>query len=312
MPVHIEGRRFKSHTTALAWKHRYLYVIFLPIAVYYIIFNYIPLLMGAVMSFQDFRIGNNLFTAKWIGFQNYITIFTNSEILRAIRNTLVISLLKLLFGFVPPIILAVCLFDIRSGIYKRVTQTIVYIPHFFSWVIVYGIFWAFFSTGSGVINLALEKLTGTRVNFFLSPGWFLFLIVFSSIWKSIGWGSILYLAALTGVNTELFEAAKLDGCGPFKRAWYITIPSILPIICFVLMISIGSILGSDFEQMLMFYNTQVYNVSDIIPTWIYREGLSRFRYSLGAAVGILNGIVSVFLITLGNSLSRKLSGRGMW
>jgi putative aldouronate transport system permease protein len=296
----------------LAYKHRFLYVIFLPIALYYILFNYVPLLMGVVMSFQDFRIGNNIFTARWNGFNNYVRIFTSPEILRAVRNTLFISLLKLLFGFVPPIILAVCLFDIRSVLYKRITQTIVYIPHFFSWVIVYGIFWVFFSTGAGVINLILERLTGSRYNFFLEPGWFLFLIVFSSIWKSIGWSSILYLAALTSVNPELFEAARLDGCGPFKRVWYITIPSILPIICFVLTMSIGSILGSDFEQMLMFYNTQVYNVGDIIPTWVYREGLSRFQYSLGSAVGILNGVVSVFLIALGNRISRKLSGRGMW
>lgn len=310
--MYIERRHFKSNAAALAHKHRYLYVIFLPIALYYILFNYIPLMMGVIMSFQDFRIGNNIFTAKWAGFKNYITIFTSPEIIRAIRNTLVISLLKLFFGFVPPIILAVCLFDIRNNYYKRITQTIVYIPHFFSWVIVYGIFWAFFSTGSGVINLALDRLVGTRINFFLSPGWFLFLIVFSSIWKTIGWSSILYMAALTGVNTELFEAAKLDGCGPFKRVWYVTIPGILPIICFVLMLSIGSILGSDFEQMLMFYNTQVFNVGDIIPTWVYREGLSRFRYSLGTAVGILNGIVSLALITLGNTISKKLSGRGMW
>jgi putative aldouronate transport system permease protein len=146
----------------------------------------------------------------------------------------------------------------------------------------------------------------------MSQGWFIFMIVFSSIWKGLGWNSILYLAALTSVNVELFEAAKLDGCGPAKRIWYITLPSIMPIIGFVLTMSIGGILGSDFEQILMFYNTQVYDVADVIPTWVYREGLGKFQYSLGTAVGMLNGIVSVFLIAMGNKLSRKLSGRGMW
>jgi putative aldouronate transport system permease protein len=304
--------RSKSITLRNAYKHRFLYVMFLPIAGYFIVFHYIPLVMGIVISFQDFRIGNSLFTAKFAGFANYANIFKNKEILQSIRNTLMISLLKLLFGFLPPIILAICLFDIRSFLYKRVAQTIVYIPHFFSWVIVYGIFWVFFSTGSGLINYMVEKIIGHRINFFMTPGWFLFLIIFSSIWKSVGWGSILYMAALTSVNIELFEAAKLDGCGPFKRVWYVTLPSIMPIIGFVLTISIGSILGSDFEQILMFYNTQVYNVGDVIPTWVYREGLSRFKYSLGSAVGMLNGIVGVFLIVLGNKLSRKLSGRGMW
>jgi putative aldouronate transport system permease protein len=175
--------------------------MFLPIAAYYILFNYIPLVMGVIISLQDFRIGNNLFTAKWAGLTNYIAIFTNSAILQSIRNTLMISLLKLVFGFLPPIILAICLYDIKSFFYKRITQTIVYIPHFFSWVIVYGIFFAFFSTGSGLVNQAVEFFTGSRINFFLDTRWFLCLIVFSSIWKTIGWSSILYMAALTSVNT---------------------------------------------------------------------------------------------------------------
>jgi putative aldouronate transport system permease protein len=268
--------------------------------------------MGIILSFQDFRIGNTIMTAKWAGFSNYINIFTSPAILQVIKNTLVISFLKLFFGFAPPIILALCLFDIKNSFYKRISQTIVYIPHFFSWVIVYGIFFAFFSTGTGLVNQALEHITGSRIDFFMNKGWFLFLLVFSSIWKTIGWSSILYMAALTSVNIELFEAAKLDGCGPFKRVWYITLPSIMPIIGFVLTLSIGSILSSDFEQIFMFYNTQVYEVADVISTWVYREGLGKMKYSLGTAVGILNGAVGVVLINFGNTLSRRLSGRGMW
>ena len=296
----------------LAYKHRFLYVMFAPIALYYVIFHYIPLIMGVIMSFQNFKIGSNLFTAPWVGFDNYITVFKNKAIVSAIKNTLVISALKIAFGFLPPIILAICLFDLKSRIFKRISQTIVYIPHFFSWVIVYGIFFAFFSTGSGVINQIVEFFTGKRIDFFLNKNWFLFLIVLSSLWKTIGWNSILYLAALTSVNMELFEAAKIDGCGPFKRVWYITLPCILPIISFVFTLTIGSILMSDFEQILMFYNTQVYSVADVISTWVYREGLSKFKYSLGAAVSILNGGVSVLLILLGNKLSKRVSGRGMW
>ena len=296
----------------MAYKHRFLYVMFVPIIAYYFLFNYTPLLMGAIMSLQDFKIGNTLGNAEWVGLENFRTIFTNKEIVRAVRNTVFISLLKLAFGFLPPIVLALCLFDITSRVYKRFTQTIVYIPYFFSWVIVYGVFWAFFSTGTGVVNLAIHAITGQRINFFLSNQWFLFLLVISTIWKTVGWGSILYLAALTSVNVELFEAAKIDGCGPLKRVWYVTLPSILPIISFVLTLNIGSILTSDFEQILMFYNTQVLDVADVISTWVYRIGLNKFKYSLGAAVGMLNGFVSMILIIIGNMVSRRISGRGIW
>jgi putative aldouronate transport system permease protein len=312
MAIQSSAAQRRRRTFKLAYKHKFLYLLFLPIAAYFLLFNYVPLIMGVVISLQDFKIGNNLATAKWVGWANYIAIFQNTEILTSVKNTFVISFLKLFFGFAPPIVLALCLFDITNRFYKRFCQTIVYIPHFFSWVIVYGIFWAFFSTGSGLVNLAVENIFGERINFFMSPGWFLFLLVFSSIWKSVGWGSILYLAALTSVNTELFEAARIDGCGPFRRIWHITLPSILPIITFVLTLNIGSILASDFEQILMFYNTQVYSVADVIATWVYRIGLNKFKYSLGAAVGMLNGVVSMVLIILGNQLSRRLSGRGMW
>jgi len=296
----------------MAYKHRFLYVMFLPIVAYYLLFNYIPLIMGVIMSMQDYKIGATLSNAKWVWLDNYRMVFTNKEILRAVRNTVTISLLKLAFGFAPPIILALCLFDIINHLYKRFTQTIVYIPYFFSWVIVYGVFWAFFSTGTGVVNQVIFAITGQRINFFLDNKWFLFLLVLSSIWKYVGWGSILYLAALTSVNVELFEAAKIDGCSPIKRVWYITLPSIFPIISFVLTLNIGSILTSDFEQILMFYNTQVLDVADVISTWVYRIGLNKFKYSLGAAVGILNGVISMILIMFGNQISRKISGRGLW
>lgn len=302
----------RRHLIKMAKKHKFLYIMFLPVVAYYIVFNYTPLIMGAVMSLKNYKLGGTLGAAEWVGLDNYRLIFENKDVLNAVKNTLTISLLKLAFGFVPPIVLALCLFDISNRFYKRFAQTIVYIPYFFSWVIVYGVFWAFFSTGNGLVNLAIENIFGRRVNFFLDHGWFLFLLVISSIWKYVGWSSILYLAALTSVNPELFEAARVDGCGPLRRVWYITLPSILPIISFVLTLNIGSLLSSDFEQILMFYNTQVLEVADVISTWVYRIGLNKFKYSLGAAVGMLNGVISMVLIILGNRISRRVSGRGMW
>lgn len=294
-------------------KYYLLYLIFLPFAVGYIIFCYIPLITGTVMSFQEFQIGKSIFEMPFNHFKNYSKIFENAEIIRALWNTLRISILKLVFGFFPPIFLAIFIYDLNGKIYKKTCQTLVYIPYFFSWTIIYGIFFAFFSTGSGFINVILDKLGMSKIPFFTSNGWFLFLIVFSHIWKNSGWGSILYLAGLTSIGPELYEAAKIDGCGPYKRIWYITFPSLLPIVSFSLILSIGGLLGSDFEQILMFYNYSVYEVADVLSTWVYRVGLSSVRnYSVGIAVGLLNGIVGLVLTVSAIYTAKKLSGRGMW
>jgi putative aldouronate transport system permease protein len=293
-------------------KHWFLYVLFLPIAVYYLIFHYMPIIMGVIISFKDLKIGNTITNAEWVGLKNYIHIVTESYMLKLIRNTIEISLLKLAFGFLPPIILAIMLFDMTKHIYKRLCQTVLYIPHFFSWVIIYGLVFAFFSSGTGFVNIFLDRIGIGRVDFLTSVRWFRPLLVASSIWKNVGWSSILYIAALTSINTELYEAAKIDGAGPLRRIIYITVPGILPIIGFVLTLSISSILGTDFEQILMFYNAAVYDVADVIDTWVYRIGLGKMQYSIGSAVGLMKALASMVLIVTGNKISRRLSGRGIW
>ena len=294
-------------------KYYLLYLIFLPFAAAYIIFCYVPLITGTVMSFQTFQIGKSIFEMPFNHFENYIKLFQNPDIVRAIRNTVIISVLKLVFGFFPPIFLAIFVFDLGGKIYKKTCQTLMYIPYFFSWIVVYGIFFAFFSTETGFINVLLDAMGLSKVSFFTTNGWFLFLLVFSHIWKNMGWGSILYLAGLTSIGPELYEAAKIDGCGPYKRIFYITFPSLMPIVCFSLILSIGGLLGSDMEQILMFYNTSVYEVGDVLSTWVYRVGLSSLRnYSVGIAVGILNGLVGLLLTIAANFTAKKISGRGMW
>jgi len=301
----------KSTTVLKLTKYKSLYAILAIIVAYYILFNYIPIFMGVIISFKNLKVGMSISAAKWVGFDNYIYIFKNPEVVNVVVNTLAISVLRLLWGFWPPIFLAIFIFDIVSPVYKRVCQTIVYIPYFFSWVIVYGIVFAFFS-GNGFVNGIISSLGGARVDFLTDPGIFRSTIVGSQLWKGIGWGTILYFAALTNVNPELYEAARMDGAGPITRMRVITIPSIMPIIVFSLIMSIGQILNNDFEQILLFYNAAVYSVGDIIDTWVYRIGLGKMQYSIGSAVGLLKAGVSLILIVVANNMAKKLSGRGLW
>lgn len=292
-------------------KYRALYGIMAIIIAYYIVFHYIPIIMGILMSFKNVKVGSSILSSKWVGLENYIYIIQDPDILNVVKNTLEISLLRLLFGFLPPIILAICIFDLISPIYRRMSQTIVYIPHFFSWVIVYGIVYAFFS-GNGLINNIIASFGGKRIDFLTSSRWFRPLLIGSQIWKEVGWGTILYFAALTNVNPELYEAAKIDGAGPLERTMAVTIPTILPLVSFSLIMTIGNILNNDFEQILMFYNSAVYDVADIIDTWVYRVGLGKMQYSIGSAVSLMKAIVSLILIVTANAISRRTSGLGLW
>ncbi len=293
-------------------KYRLLYPILAAGLVYYIIFQYIPILWGVIISFKDMKVGSTISGADWVGLKNYIEVFTDREMLKLIRNTLTISVCRLVFTFGPPILLTICIFDIRSVVFKRLSQTIVYIPHFFSWVVIYGIVFAFFS-GSGFINLFVTNTLGGRgIDFLTSSRSFIPLLVGSQIWKEAGWGTILYFAALTGVNPELYEAARIDGAGPISRIKAVTLPAMVPVITFSLIMAIGNILNNDFEQILLFYNPAVYDVGDIIDTWVYRVGLGRMQYGIGAAVSMLKAIVSMTLILLANSFSKRVANRGMF
>ena len=301
----------KKHFLRLVLKYRSLYVILGIIMAYYVVFSYVPIVMGVMISFKNLKVGMGISAAPWVGLDNYTYIFKNPELINVVKNTLAISVLRLVWGFWPPILLAIFIFDITSRAYKRVCQTIVYVPYFFSWVIVYGMVFAFFS-GNGFVNGIVSALGGTRYDFLTDPDLFRPMIVGSQIWKNIGWGTILYFAALTNVNPELYEAARVDGAGPITRIRVITLPSIMPVIVFSLIMSIGSILNNDFEQILLFYNSAVYSVGDIIDTWVYRIGLGKMQYSIGSAVGLLKAIVSFVLIVMANYFAKRLSGRGMW
>lgn len=292
-------------------KYRSLYIILAIIMAYYILFNYIPIFMGVIMSLKKMRIGSSISNAPWVGLDNYKYVVNDPEIWGVIKNTLEISILRLFWGFWPPIVLAICIYDLLSVKFKRLSQTIVYIPYFFSWVIVYGIVFAFFS-GNGLVNSIFHMIGIGRIDFFMSTKAFRPLLIGSQIWKGIGWGTILYFAALTSVNPELYEAAKIEGAGPIARIKAITLPTIMPIIIFSLILALGNILNNDFEQILMFYNPAVYSVADIIDTWVYRVGIGQMQYGIGAAVGMMKAVISLVLILIANSVAKKTSDRGIW
>lgn len=295
-----------------AWQRYWaLYLMLLVIVAYYLVFHYTPIAMGVMMAFKDVKLGMSIMDAPWVGWENFVYVVQDPEILRVVGNTLILSCMRLFWGFWPPIVLAIMIFDLTSAAYKRVCQTIVYIPYFFSWVVVYGVVFAFFS-GNGMINNVLNALGFGKQEFLMNAGAFRWLLVGSQVWKGVGWGTILYFAAMTGVNPELYEAAKLDGAGPIQRTRVVTLPAMMPVITFSLIMSLGQILNNDFEQVLLFYNSAVYSVGDIIETWVYRVGLGKMQYSVGSAVSLLKAIIGMGLILVANSFSRKVTGRGMW
>lgn len=295
-----------------AWQRYWaLYLMLLVIVAYYLVFHYTPIAMGVMMAFKDVKLGMSIMDAPWVGWENFVYVVQDPEILRVVVNTLILSCMRLFWGFWPPIVLAIMIFDLTSAAYKRVCQTIVYIPYFFSWVVVYGVVFAFFS-GNGMINNVLNALGFGKQEFLMNAGAFRWLLVGSQVWKGVGWGTILYFAAMTGVNPELYEAAKLDGAGPIQRTRVVTLPAMMPVITFSLIMSLGQILNNDFEQVLLFYNSAVYSVGDIIETWVYRVGLGKMQYSVGSAVSLLKAIIGMVLILVANSFSRKVTGRGMW
>ena len=292
--------------------HKWLYLMFAPVAIYYVIFQYWPIVLSWIVAFKDVKLGKGILGSDWVGWENFTEIFGDPELINVFSNTVEISLLRLVFGFFPPIILAIMFHDMTTKLFKKVSQTIVYIPHFFSWVIVYGIVFALISTGPGLINNVIDMLGFPRVEFLLSEGWFRPILIASGVWKEIGWSTIIYLAALSTISNELYEAAAIDGAGPLQRIRHITIPSILPVITFVLTINLGFILFAGGEQILVFYNSAVYDTADVIDTWVYREGLGRMQFSIGTAMGLLQSAIGLVLVLTFNAVAKRLTGRGIW
>lgn len=302
-----------QHGTAAYHFHKYwqYYLMMLIPVVYYIIFRYIPM-FGNIIAFRRYRAGSSIFGDEWSGLRYFNQFIADQNFWRAFRNTLLLNFKYLLISFPLTLIFALLLNEIKNVAFKRIVQTISYLPHFISMVIVAGMVRELLST-NGPINNLIVSLGGEPITFIALPEWFTTIFVTSGIWQGIGWGTILYLAAMSGINPELYEAAALDGANRFQQCLHVTIPAILPTISTLLILNIGSLCGSAaFEKVFLLYNPTTYETADIIGTYVYRMGLQSGNYSYATAVGLFQGIINLVLLTVANKASTKLSGSGLW
>lgn len=279
----------------------------IPLALIFV-FNLYPIVIQTVLSFKDHTMMGTVWNGDWVGFKHFVSIFSDASMLAVIGRTLYISMLRLIVGILPPLILSVCLYDLKSNTLRSIFQNIVYIPHFFSWVVVYAIAYALLSP-EGLLN----NLMGGSTDFLADEKYFMWIVIISAVWKELGWGTILYLAALSGVDTSLFEAAKIDGASPWQRIWHITIPCIKGTVVFLTVMSLGSILkGAGGEQLLLFYSATTKEQALVIDTWLVWYGKDGFQYSLGAAMSFFQSAIGMIMVLVCNKLSQKLCDVSMW
>ena len=305
--------RFKRLGRQL-WKYRFYYLLALPGILYFVIFHYLPM-GGIVIAFKDispFGGIQGILEAPWVGFKHFDRFLNSFFFWDVMENTLVISGLKILFGFPAPIIFALLLNEVMRTSFKRIVQTISYLPHFISWVVVTGLIAALIGTSGGLLTEWLNDVTGRQWSFLTNPQYFPWVLVVSHVWKTIGWSSIIYLAAMSGIDSHLYEAAQIDGANRFQQARHITLPGISFVVVILFIFEVGNLLDAGFEQILLLYSPAVYSVSDIIDTYVYREGLLGLKYSFAAAVGLFKAVLSLVLILGANWLARRLGQPGIW
>ena len=288
-------------------------MLFLPL-LYLVIFKYAPMIYVQI-AFKKYSLVQSVWKQPLAGnhgFEYFIKAFSNNDFRYALRNTLTLNLLDLFFGFPAPIIFALILNELCFPMYKKVVQTIAYMPHFLSWVIIYSLALQLLAPNDGLINMVINDLGGEAIPFLNDQSHWIASYIGFGIWQSFGWGSIIYLAAIAGINPELYEAAAVDGAGRFRKIWHITLPGIKPTIVVLLIMNLGNILGSGFDRPFAFQNNLVMRVADVISTYVYRVGIKGLQFSLTTAVGLFQSIVGVFFLLLANFISRKLGERGIW
>lgn len=288
-----------------------LYLFLLPIIIIYLVFKYYPM-YGVQIAFKDFSPSQGIWGSEWVGLQHFIDFFNSYNFWSIITNTITLSFLSLLFGFPVPIIIAIMLNQMLGKRYKKFIQTVIYAPHFISTVVLVGMLHVFLSPNSGIVNHLITWLGGEPVLFMADEGWFRPLYILSGIWQETGFATIIYLAALAGVNPELHEAAIMDGASKWKRVWYVDIPSILPTIVILLILALGNIMSIGFEKAFLMQNDLNYATSNILPTYVYEMGIQKAQYSFSTAVGLFNSIINIILIVTVNRIAKRLTETSLW
>ena len=290
--------------------NKYKYLLILPVLAYLILFCYKPM-YGLIIAFQDYRANLGISGSRWVGFRNFQTFFNDPYFFRLLRNTLTISLLTIIFGFPMPIILAILLNEVKNTVFKRTVQTVTYMPYFISMVVVCSLIRTY-TASDGIFSQMAAAFGGTGKNYLMFPQYFYLIYVISSIWETIGWNSIIYLAALAGIDPEQYEAAIIDGAGRFRRIWSITLPNLLPIITVLFILRMGGILNVGFEKIILLYNANTYQVADVISTFVYRRGILEAAYSYATAVGLFNSLVNIVFLVIANTFSRKFTDSSLF
>jgi putative aldouronate transport system permease protein len=291
--------------------NRYLYIMALPVAAYYLVFHYFPM-YGAQIAFKDFEIAKGIWKSPWAGLKYFKEFIGGIYFWRLIKNTFLISFYQLIFSFPAPIILALLLNELRNERFKRLVQTAVYLPHFISMVVVCGMVLDFVSR-TGIVVQILSLFGFAPVGLLTRPQYFRSVYIISGIWQEIGWGSIIYLSALASIDQEQYEAATIDGAGRFRKMLCVTIPGILPTITILLILRIGQIMNVGFEKIILLYNSSIYDVADVISSFVYRKGLGEaFQYSFTSAVGFFSSAINFILIITANQLSKKIGETSLW
>lgn len=287
-----------------------LYILMLPVLAYYILFCYKPM-YGAIIAFKEYQPSMGVWGSPWVGFNQYTKFFSNPDFVRILKNTLTISCTSILFGFPAPIILALLFNELRQKTFKSVAQTVSYLPHFISLVVACGLIKSFVSPG-GIIYDMVSSVTGQNIGLLSRPEYYVPIYVISGIWQEVGWGSIIYLAALSGIDQELYEAAKIDGANKWSRTLNVTIPGIAPTIIIMLILKLGTLLSVGYEKTILLYKPLIYETSDIISSYVYRVGIGQQSWSYSSAVGLLNSVVTFAIIIASNSISARVSETSLW
>ncbi|HEY0828367.1 MAG TPA: ABC transporter permease subunit [Bacilli bacterium] len=305
LPLKHKGSLVKHYKV-----HKWLYIFLIPALLYLFVFKYIPML-GIIIAFKDFNLVRGIWSSEWIGFENFAYLFQSSEFYKVLRNSLILSVYQILWGFPAPIILSVMLNEVRSVIFKKVSQTVIYLPHFISWVVLSGMIINFLSPSTGLVNHLIQSFGFEPIPFLLEPEFFRTILVSAEVWKGLGWGTIIYLAAMTGIDPTLYESAKMDGATRIQQIRHITLPGIASTIIVLFILQLGYILDNGFEQVYLLYNPLTYDVADVIETYTYRIGLIDGRLSFAAAVGLFKAMIGFVLILLANRIAR-LFGKQIW
>lgn len=301
-----------SNTMIALKKSRYLQLLAIPGLIYYLVFHYAPM-YGVIIAFKKYQINLGILGSKWVGLENFIKFFDHPYFWRLIKNTFVINAYLLLFVFPIPIIFALFLNEVRSAWYKKLVQTVSYMPHFISLPAIIGMLFMFLSPVDGALNLFISNLVGIDpINFTTDPNWFRKLYILSEIWANVGWSAIIYIAALSNVNTELYESATIDGATRLKLMWHVSLPSIQPTIVIMFLLQIGRMMSLGADKTLLMQNPLTYETSDIISTFVYRRGLEYAEYSFTTAVSVFNSIINIILLTFSNKIARKLTEDSLW